>query len=694
MVRTLILLLLPVLLAGQKLPTVFSPDRQLALRLELAPEGIFSYALDYRGETVVQPSRLGIILSRPSLNLERFNLLRIDTAYHDSHWQPVWGEVADIRNHYREVRVQLRSADPAAVQLELIFRVFDDGLGFRYHFPAQPALRHFVVAEERTEFTLGANHQAFWIPGDYDTNEYLYQTTALTAIDALAVARAEKDIAVKAPIGRYAVQTPLLLKSASGLYLSLHEAALVNYPTMHLVLDPIRLSFLTQLTPDAVGNKAYLETPAFTPWRTLIVSDRAPAILESKLILNLNEPCALPETKWIRPQKFMGVWWEMHIGKGTWDLAAGRHAANTVNVQRYLDFAAAHGFDGLLVEGWNRGWEDWFGQWKEEVFDFVTPYPDYDLPYLTRYAQKKGLRLIMHHETSGAVTNYERRLDAAFAFMVKNGFQTVKTGYVGRIIPRGEHHDGQWMNNHYLRVARKAADYRLMVAAHEPSRPTGLHRTYPNWLANEAARGNEFNNAPTFGIPPEHHTILPFTRLMGGPMDFTPGLFHFQLNTFDSTRTTRVRSTLAKQLALYVTMYSPLQMAADLPEHYAAHLDAFQFIKEVPVDWADTRVLAAEPGDYLTIVRKDKHSERWYLGAITDEQARRSEVTLDFLTPGVTYLATLYQDAPTAHCDTNPAAYQIITLQVTQASKLPVELAPGGGLAVSFRPLGHRANPR
>ncbi len=471
------------------------------------------------------------------------------------------------------------------------------------------------------------------------------------------------------------------------MYINLHEAALADYSTMDLVLDKQSLTFTTHLVPDAVGNKGYLHTPAHTPWRTIVVSDSPEEILASKLILNLNEPCKLEDTSWIKPQKFIGVWWEMHIGKGSWDMASGKHAANTENVKKYIDFAAEFGFDGVLVEGWNVGWEDWFGNWKEDVFDFVTPYPDYDIALLSEYARKKGVKIIMHHETSGSVTNYERRIDSAFRYMKHYGMNIVKTGYVGRIIPRGEHHDGQWMNRHYIRVAQKAAEYKIMVEAHEPSHPTGLQRTYPNWLANEAARGNEFNNAPTLGITPEHQTILPFTRLMGGPMDFTPGMFHFKLNQFIPSRTTEVRTTLAKQLALYVTIYSPLQMAGDLPENYRQHLDAFQFIVDVPVDWQDTRILDAEPGDYVVIARKDKNSEDWYIGGITDELARNMKVQLDFLTQGQTYLATIYRDAKDADWEENPAAYEIKEQRVKPGSGLNLAMAPGGGFAIRLTPI-------
>ncbi|TAE57012.1 MAG: glycoside hydrolase family 97 protein, partial [Bacteroidetes bacterium] len=536
---------------------ISSPGRALSLTVQQTASGALYYRLDFKGQPVLLPSALGFTLSRPQAQLDRFEILGADSTLTDETWTPVWGEVKQIRNHYKELTLRLKDRAQTGILLNVVFRVFDDGVGFRYAFPEQPGLQHFVVADELTEFALAGDHKTFWIPGDYDSNEYAYNTTLLSEIDALAAAAREKDIAVTKPIGPTAVQTPLMMKSATGRYLSLHEAALLNYPAMHLVLDKARLTFRAHLVPDAVGNKAYLQTPARTPWRTLVVSDNAADILASKLILNLNEPPAIGSTDWIKPQKFVGMWWEMHIGKATWPLAGGQHGANTANVKQYIDFAAQYGFDGVLVEGWNVGWEDWFGNWKENVFDFVTPYPDYDIDSLSAYARSKGLRLIMHHETSGSVTNYERQMDTAYRFMQRYGMNTAKTGYVGRIIPRGEYHDGQWMVNHYTRAAEKAARYQIILDSHESVRPTGLHRTYPNWMASEAARGSEFNNAPTLGMSPEHTTILPFTRLMGGPMDFTPGFFHMQLNQFDPSRSTRVRTTLAKQLALYVTMYSP-----------------------------------------------------------------------------------------------------------------------------------------
>lgn len=684
MKKTLLLALLLGSLGGahaQK-TTVASPDKNVVLTTQLAANGTVSYSVSYKKTTFVEPSTLGFSLSRPKTILTQFSLVSIDSATVDETWKPVWGEVNQIRNHYKALTLTLK--DKAGIVVKVAFRVFNEGVGFRYEFPKQESLNHFVVADELTQINLAGDYKAFWIPGDYDTNEYLYNTTSLSQVDAVTAAAKETDIALKSVIGPNVIQVPLMLKTPTGMYINLHEAALVNYPVMHLALDKKTFTLTSHLVPDAVGNKAYLQTPFTTPWRTINVSDKATDILASKMILNLNEPSKITDVSWITPQKFIGMWWEMHVGKATWEKASGKHGANTANVKTYIDFAAQHGFDGVLVEGWNEGWEDWFGNWKENVFDFITPYPDYDTKGLTDYARQKGVRIIMHHETSGAVTNYERRMDKAFRYMQDNQMNTVKTGYVGRIIPRGEHHDGQWMVNHYERVAQKAAEYKIMVEAHEPAHPTGLHRTYPNWLANEAARGNEFNNAPKLGLVPEHETILPFTRLMGGPMDYTPGFFHFQLNQYDASRTTRVRTTLAKQLALYVTMYSPLQMAGDFPENFNKYLDAFQFIKDVPVDWDDTKVLAAEPGDFVTIARKAKGKPNWFLGAISDENARTSVLNFDFLEEGATYQATIYRDGEGADWQTNPEAYEIEKMTVTNKTTLSIRLAKGGGCAISI----------
>ena len=677
--------------------TIHSPNRKLTLQFALSAAGEPTYQLRYGQKLVVKTSRLAVLLQdQPGFD-KGFTIAKVDSSRHDDTWTPVWGEVKQIRNHYQELVVTVQQAAAKNRQLVLRFRLFDDGLGFRYEFPAQENLKYFIVSDEQTEFNLPADHKAFWIPGDYDSNEYAYSTTRLSAVNTTPITPIQERAAPRT------VQTPLMLKTDDGLYVNIHEAALVNYPAMMLNVNPQTFGLGSQLVPGATGAKAYLQTPEHTPWRTVVVADNAPAVLSSKLILNLNEPSKVADTGWIRPQKFVGVWWEMHVNKAKWSYSDasnlklagtdwanlaphGRHGANTASVKRYIDFAAKHGLQSVLVEGWNIGWEDWAGNWKEEVFDFVTPYPDFDVDELQRYAAAKNVKLIMHHETSGAVTNYERRMDAAYRFMKDHGYDAVKTGYVGRIIPRGEHHDGQWMVNHYVHVADQMAQNRLMVDMHESVRPTGLHRTYPNWLANEAARGNEFN-AWSAGNPPEHETILPFTRLMGGPMDYTPGIFQIKLESWNpaANKGRQVHTTLAKQLALYVTMYSPLQMAADLPEAYEQHLDAFQFIKDVAVDWDDTRILAAEPGDYLTIARKAKGKDEWYLGAITDEQARSQTLKLDFLTPGTRYVATIYADGKGADWEKNPTAYQIRRVMVSSKSTLQLKLAPGGGAAVSYK---------
>ena len=679
--------------------TLHSPNGKLTLRFALTPAGEPTYQLRYGTKPVVQPSRLGILLKdQPGFD-QGFTVARVDSSQHDDTWQPVWGEVKNIRNHYRELALTLQQPKQKNRRMVLRFRLFDDGLGFRYEFPGQPNLNYFTVTDERTEFNLPADHQAFWIPGDYDTNEYPYSHTRLSAVDNRAVVQRATSIAVRDAPDPQLVATPLMLKTDDGLYVNIHEAAQVNYPAMQLHVERASHQLVARLVPDAVGTKAYLHTPAHSPWRTVVVADNAPAILASKLILNLNEPSKLTDTGWIKPMKFVGVWWEMQTGTGTWSYANrsdtlnaagqliphGRHAATTANVKRYIDFAAKHGIAGVLVEGWNVGWEDWFGNWKEEVFDFVTPYPDFSPREVTDYAKSKGVSMIMHNETSGSVTNYERRLDTAFQFMNRYGYPAVKTGYVGRIIPHGEHHDGQWMSNHYVHVAEVAARHRVMIDVHEPVRPTGLSRTYPNWLASEAARGNEFNAFDPDGNPPDHETILPFTRLMGGPMDYTPGIFKLQGYAANGAKR-QVHTTLAKQLALYVTLYSPLQMAADLPENYEAHPDAFRFVEDVPTDWDDTRIVAAEPGDFLTVARQAKGKDEWYVGSITDEKARSQAVKLDFLAPGRRYVARIYADAPGASWDQNPMAYQVREQAVTSKSTLTLQLAPGGGAAVSIRP--------
>ncbi|UPL49870.1 glycoside hydrolase family 97 protein [Hymenobacter sublimis] len=680
--------------------TVHSPTNKLTLNFQLSPSGEPTYQVRFGAKPVLKPSRLGMLLQgQPALD-KGLTIARVDSSQHDDTWQPVWGEVKHIRNRYKELAVTLQQPASNGRRVVVRFRLYDDGVGFRYEFPQQPGLSYFVVQQELTEFNLPADHKTFWIPGDYDSNEYTYTTSRLSQVNSAPI----EAIQLKSDPKR--VQTPLMLKSDDGLYVNLHEAALVNYPAMMLDVDTQTFGLRSHLVPSVTGAAAYLQAPEHTPWRTIVVSDKATEVLASKLILNLNEPTAFATTTWIKPQKFVGVWWEMHVNKASWNYADtsniklagtdwsrlkpnGHHGANTQNVKRYIDFAAKHGLQSVLVEGWNVGWEDWAGNWKEEVFDFVTPYPDFSVPELQQYAASKGVKLMMHHETSSSVTNYERRQDAAYRFMKQYGYEAVKTGYVGRIIPRGEHHDGQWMVNHYNRTAQKTGENQIMVDMHESVRPTGLHRTYPNWLASEAARGNEFNAWST-GNPPEHETILPFTRLMGGPMDYTPGIFQIKLEGWNPQRNQgkQVHTTLAKQLALYVTLYSPVQMAADLPEAYEQHLDAFQFIKDVAVDWDDTRILLAEPGDYLTTARKAKGKEEWYLGSITDEQARTQTVKLDFLTPGTRYEATIYADAKSASWDKNPMAYQIRKQKVDSKSVLKLQLAAGGGAAVSIKPVG------
>lgn len=675
--------------------TLHSPDGNVQLGLLHRSNGDLTYRVFYKGKTVVAPSGLGMRLKSPELSLSKFDLLGIDSSVTDETWKPVWSEVSQIRNNYKQLLVKLADRSGSGIQLEIIFKVYNDGVGFRYSFPQQAKLNHFIIGEELTQFAMSGDHKAFWIPGDYDTNEYPYYTTNLSGVDATGGGAAQ-EIHAKTFFDKSAVQTPLMLKSADGLYINIHEAALVNYPAMNLVVDKNTFTLNSHLVPDAVGNKAYLQAPAVTPWRTIVVSDKAGEVLTSKLILNLNDPSKIEETSWIKPMKYVGVWWEMHVGRSSWDYSGGQvgsqqatkvpHGANTANVKRYIDFAAKHGFSGVLVEGWNTGWEDWFGQWKEDVFDFVTPYPDFDVKELQQYAANKGVKIIMHHETSASVTNYERWMDTAYRFMKKFGYDAVKTGYVGRIIPRGEHHDGQWMIKHYERVAQKTASYKIMVNMHESVRLTGLHRTYPNWIASEAARGNEFN-AWSVGNPPEHETILPFTRLMGGPMDYTPGIFKIKMSHYNPEKKEQVHTTLAKQLALYVTMYSPLQMAADLPENYEAKPDAFQFIKDVAADWDETKVLDAEPGDYILMARKAKGADQWFMGAITDENSRGLAADLSFLDEGKVYQAIIYRDADNADWKNNPEAYTIEKKLVNKNSVLGLKLAPGGGAAISMIPL-------
>ncbi len=680
------------LLGNASAQVITAGMERVKMDFTLNKSGVPVYSVSYDQKTIIKPSALGFTFVNDDNFNSNFEILGSEKSAVDETWKPVWGQVSEIRNHYEELTVHLKQQSTKRL-LDIIFRVFADGVGFRYEFPKQPGIKYFIVTDELTQFNLTGNHKTFWIPGDYDTNEYPYTTCKLSEIDNKELVEKSTAIAVRVALDRYAVQTPLMMKTDDGLYINIHEAALVNYPAMQLHVDTASYELSARLVPDAYGNKAYLHAPFHTPWRTIIVSDKATDILASNMILNLNDPSAIQNTSWITPMKFVGVWWEMQTGKGTWSYSDypdstdangnlvpnGRHSANTANVKRYIDFASENGIKGLLVEGWNTGWEDWFGNWKENVFDFVTPYPDFNVKEISEYAKAKGVDMIMHNETSGSATNYERQMDTAFRFMKEFGYKAVKTGYVGKIIPRGEHHDGQWMVNHYLRTIEKAASYQIMIDIHEPIRPTGLQRTWPNFLACEAARGNEYN-AFSEGNAPEHETILPFTRLMGGPMDYTPGIFKLTHYASDTTR--RVHTTLAKQLALYVTMYSPLQMAADLPENYEAHMDAFQFIKDVPVDWDDTKILDAEPGDYIVIARKGKGTDGWFLGAITDENPRRFVEDLSFLDKDKKYVATIYADAPGADWKTNPEAYIIKKMTVTNTTRLPLKLAPGGGAAI------------
>lgn len=693
----LFVMALPCMTSAQEVLT--SPDKNLVLKFAVNAGGSATYELSYKGKPVIRPSLLGLELKDRESLMEGFTIAGTNRTAVDTTWSPVMGEEKTIRNHYQELAVTLEQKAERNRRMIIRFRLFNDGLGFRYEFPKQPELHYFVIREERTEFSLAGDHKIFWIPGDYDTNEYPYTTSRVSEIPALQK-QATVFITAQQPIPNPSVQTPSMMKSADGLYINIHEAALINYPAMHLNVDAAGLKMSVHLTPDAVGNKGYMQTATQTPWRTILVSDRAGDILTSRVILNLNEPTRYNDVSWIKPVKYIGIWWEYFVaGKSTWAYGKennvkldddfskltpnGAHGATTARVKKSIDFAAKHGFDAVLVEGWNIGWEDWIGNWKEDVFDFVTPYPDFDVNALQQYAASKGVKIIMHHETSASATNYERRLDRAFAFMKGHGYNAVKTGYVGQIIPRGEHHDSQWMINHYIHVARRAADYQIMVNSHEAVRPTGLHRTYPNWIAQESARGTEFE--AMVGLAPEHGTILPFTRLIGGPMDYTPGIFQTDLSYYGTGSKQRVNTTLVKQLAYYVTMYSPLQMAADLPENYERFPDAFQFIKDVAVDWDETQVLEAEPGDYITMARKAKGKNEWFIGGITDEHPRVAEINFAFLPPG-SYVATVYSDSPDASYDKAPQKYNIVKLLVTPKSKLKPRLASSGGIAISIRP--------
>jgi len=673
-----------------------SPNGQLSLNVTVI-DSVATYRLDYKSRPVIKQSRLGLELKKDKDLIHGFVISKVDTSTFDETWQPVWGEVKNIRNYYKELAVTL--SQPSTKRSIIVrFRLFNDGLGFRYEFPQQDNLNYFIIKEERTQFAMTGDHKAFWLPGDFDTQEYSTVTSKLSEIRSLMKSAITSN-ASQTQFSPTGVQTSLMLKSDDGLYINIHEAALVDYSCMSLNLDDKNFIFESFLTPDAIGDKGYMQTPCKSPWRTIIVSDKATEILESKLILNLNEPCQYSDVSWIKPVKYVGVWWEMITGKSSWaytDVNSvklgefdynkakpnGKHAANTAHVKEYIDFAALHGFDAVLVEGWNIGWEDWFGKWKDYVFDFVTPYPDFDIKEISQYAASKGVKIIMHHETSGAVRNYERHLDTAYKFMVANGYNAVKSGYVGDIVPRGEYHYGQWMVNHYLYAIKKAADYKIMVNAHEAVRPTGLCRTYPNLIGNESARGTEYEAFG--GSNPDHTTILPFTRLMGGPMDYTPGIFETHIWKLNPDNKSYARTTLARQLALYVTMYSPLQMAADLPENYNRFLDAFQFIKDVAVDWDDTRVIEAEPGDYITIARKAKGTNNWFVGNTSDENGHLSKFKLSFLDAGKKYKATIYADAKDAHYEKNPQAYTIKTIDVTNKTELSLQAAPGGGFAISI----------
>lgn len=681
---------------GMKAAELKSSNGNLVLHAGVK-DGRPVYSLDYKQRPVVKESFLGLELKNDKDLMSGFTIADTEVSTFDETWQPVWGEVKDIRNHYNELALTLKQAGTDRMMV-IRFRLYDDGLGFRYEFPQQPDLNYFVIKEEHTQFAMAGDHKAFWIPGDYDTQEYSTVTSRLSEIRG-KMKEAITPNASQTPFSPTGVQTSLMMKSDDGLYINIHEAALVDYSCMHLNLDDKNMVFESWLTPDAIGDKGYMQAPCQTPWRTVMVSDDAREILASKLILNLNEPCAYEDVSWIKPVKYIGVWWEMITGKSSWayaDLPSvklgetdyskvqpnGKHAANTAHVKKYIDFAAEHGFDQVLVEGWNVGWEDWFGKTKDYVFDFVTPYPDFNVKELNEYAASKGVKLMMHHETSASVRNYERHMDTAYQFMADNGYNAVKSGYVGDIIPRGEYHYGQWLVNHYLYAVKKAADYKIMVNAHEAVRPTGLSRTYPNLIGNESARGTEYEAFG--GSNPDHTTILPFTRLMGGPMDYTPGIFEMQVSKANPDNHSFVHSTLARQLALYVTMYSPLQMAADMIENYEPFMDAFQFIKDVAVDWDDSRYLEAEPGDYITVARKAKGTNNWFVGCTADENGHVSNLDFSYLDPDKKYIATVYADAKDAHYEHNPQAYTIRKGVVTNRSKLTLKAAPGGGYAISI----------
>ena len=676
---------------------VTSPNGIVSIDFQLK-NGIPTYKVDYKGKPVIKESRLGLELRDGKNLMDGFEQLNATTSTFDETWQPVWGEVKEIRNHYNELLAELKQPSTDRY-MNIRFRVYDDGVGFRYEFPQQKNLVYFVIKEEHSQFAMTGDHTAWWIPGDYDTQEYDYTESKLSEIRSL-LSNAVTSNASQTVFSPTGVQTSLQMKTDEGLYINLHEAALVDYSCMHLNLDDKNLVFESWLTPDADGFKGRLQTPCHSPWRTVMVSDDACDILSSHLILNLNEPCKLEDTSWIKPVKYMGVWWEMITGKGSWSYTNslpsvhlddcdysqlspnGTHSANNENVKHYIDFAAKHGFDQLLVEGWNIGWEDWFGNQKDYVFDFLTPYPDFDIKMLNEYAHSKGIKLMMHHETSSSSRNYERHLEDAYKLMNKYGYNAVKNGYVGNMLPYGEHHYGQWMNNHYLYCVVEAAKHKIMVNAHEAVRPTGLCRTYPNLIGNESARGTEyqaFGGSKTF-----HTTVLPFTRLQGGPMDYTPGIFEMNISKLNPNNDSHVNATLANQLALYVTMYSPLQMAADLPENYERFMDAFQFIKDVPVDWDNSIYLEAEPGKYVTVARKEKGTNNWFIGSATGNANHQSVISLDFLEKGKNYIATIYADTKDTDYKLNPQSYQIVKGLVNSKNKLKINTVEAGGYAVSL----------
>lgn len=676
---------------------VTSPNGIVSIDFQLK-NGIPTYKVDYKGKPVIKESRLGLELRDGKNLMDGFEQLNATTSTFDETWQPVWGEVKEIRNHYNELLAELKQPSTDRY-MNIRFRVYDDGVGFRYEFPQQKNLVYFVIKEEHSQFAMTGDHTAWWIPGDYDTQEYDYTESKLSEIRSL-LSNAVTSNASQTVFSPTGVQTSLQMKTDEGLYINLHEAALVDYSCMHLNLDDKNLIFESWLTPDAEGFKGRLQAPCHSPWRTVMVSDDARDILSSHLILNLNEPCKIEDTSWIKPVKYMGVWWEMITGKGSWSYTNAlpsvhldncdygqlspneTHSANNENVKHYIDFAAKHGFDQLLVEGWNIGWEDWFGNQKDYVFDFVTPYPDFDIKMLNEYAHSKGIKLMMHHETSSSSRNYERHLEDAYKLMNKYGYNSVKSGYVGNMLPYGEHHYGQWMNNHYLYCVVEAAKHKIMVNAHEAVRPTGLCRTYPNLIGNESARGTEyqaFGGSKTF-----HTTVLPFTRLQGGPMDYTPGIFEMNISKLNPSNSSHVNATLANQLALYVTMYSPLQMAADLPENYERFMDAFQFIKDVPVDWDNSIYLEAEPGKYVTVARKEKGTNNWFIGSATGNANHQSVISLDFLEKGKNYIATIYADTKDTDYKSNPQSYQIVKGLVNSKNKLKINTVEAGGYAVSL----------